>query len=68
MLHHAITPGKGWKGLNCNVTACQKPESAQYYNTVMRAWYCRECALKIEAAANRDGNSFYPELKKERGG
>lgn len=66
MSHQEHTPGKGKQGLNCNVTACQKPNSAHYYNTVMRAWYCRDCAERIEYAANRGGNSFYPELKKER--
>jgi hypothetical protein len=57
------TAGKGKKGENCNVTHCQKPESAFYYNRVMNAWYCEDCALKIEASANAQGNSFYDNLE-----
>lgn len=30
----------------CNVTACQKP-GADYWNLSTRAWYCRDCADKI---------------------
>lgn len=55
----APLPGKGLEGQNCNVTQCQKPNSAHHFNTVMRAWYCLECAEKIEYWANKDGNSFY---------
>lgn len=57
-----ITVGKGVKGLNCNVTHCQKPESAHHFNRVMRKWYCVDCAEKIEASANRDGASFFSDL------
>ena len=59
----AITPGKGFKGKNCNVTHCQKPESAKHFNRVTRAWYCFECASRIEASANLDGNSWFTDLK-----
>jgi len=57
-----ITAGKGKQGENCNVTHCQKPKSAKHYNKVMCAWYCYECATKIEAVARRDGQSFYDDL------
>lgn len=53
------TPGKGLKGENCNVAACQKPNSADYYNRYMAAWYCRECAVKIETVARRDGMTMF---------
>jgi hypothetical protein len=43
-----LTPGKGLEGQNCNVTACQKPESAHHYNEAMSKWYCLECAQKIQ--------------------
>ena len=58
----AITPGKGVQGENCNVTACQAPKSAFHYNHVMRKWYCRECATKIQHAAKMAGMSFYDDL------
>lgn len=32
----------------CNVTACQQP-GAIYWNTSTLAWYCRKCALAINA-------------------
>ena len=37
---------KGQYRGHCNVTACQKP-GADYWNLSTRAWYCRECADKI---------------------
>ena len=61
-----LTEGKGKKGLNCNVTHCQKPNSAHYFNKVMKAYYCLKCATDIEAAANKSGCSFYDGLKKIR--
>jgi len=60
-----MTEGKGIQGENCNRTACQKPKSANYYNTVTRKWYCLQCAREIEKSANRDGMSFYPALQTE---
>jgi hypothetical protein len=56
------TPGKGKKGENCNVTACQKPKSAHHYNNIMHAYYCRECATEIQRFAVMDGMSFYDDL------
>jgi hypothetical protein len=53
---------KGVKGGPCNVTHCQKPESAHHYNKIMKAYYCRECAERIEAAAKVGGISFYDDL------
>lgn len=53
------TPGKGLEGQNCNVTQCQKPDSAHHFNNVMKAWYCLECAQEIQYFANKDGFSFY---------
>lgn len=57
---YEITPGKGMQGENCNVTACQRPHSADYYNVSMRAWYCFQCACTIEAWAHIDGMSHFP--------
>ena len=65
-MSNVIQPGKGKQGLNCNVTACQAPDSAHHYNTVMQAWYCRRCAEDIEYWANKDGNSFYNDLEGKR--
>ena len=42
-----ISPDKGKKGKNCNVTACQLKDSAFYYNRSTRAYYCQECAEEI---------------------
>lgn len=57
-----ITEGKGKWGLNCNVTHCQRPNSAYYYNHVMDAYYCRQCAVKIQRSAVAQGLSFYNDL------
>lgn len=57
---------KGQKGLNCNVTACQKPNSAHHFNNVTKAYYCLECAQKIEYWANKDGMSFYKGITGKR--
>lgn len=61
------TPGKGKQGLNCNVTACQRPDSANHYNKVMHAWYCRGCAEDIERWAKVDGMSLFDNLDKRMG-
>ncbi len=53
---------KGVKGENCNVTACQKPKSAHHYNSATKAYYCKSCAMKIEAAAIVHDVSFYEGL------
>lgn len=50
----AMTPGKGQHGLNCNVTACQKPHSAWWWNNSTRAWYCADCAYEIQKVNWRD--------------
>ena len=44
---------KGWKGGPCNITACQKPNSAFYFNKSTRAYYCRECAREINWLGGR---------------
>lgn len=46
-----ISEGKGKQGENCNRTACQEPKSAHFFNKATNAWYCEECAYKIEASA-----------------
>jgi len=57
-----ITKGEGQKGKNCNVTHCQRDNSAFYYNRVMDAYYCRHCAVKIERSAKQGGMSFFDDL------
>jgi len=59
-------PGKGEEGQRCNRTACQAPNSAHFYNTVMYAWYCEACARDIEAYALLDNMTFFPRLAEER--
>ena len=39
--------GKGVFGGRCNVNACQKPNSAHYFNTAMQSYYCFHCACSI---------------------
>jgi hypothetical protein len=41
---------KGKYMQNCNVTACQKP-GATWWNSIMKAYYCRSCAWDINRAA-----------------
>lgn len=53
---------KGVKGEACNVTHCQAPKSAHHYNRITQAWYCLDCATRIERAAKSDGMSFYSDL------
>jgi ribosomal protein L37AE/L43A len=58
-----ISEGKGKQGENCNRTACQEPKSAHFYNTATRAWYCEDCAYKIEASARHfDKTSLFEGL------
>ncbi len=54
----------GWEGPNkadkgkrlgsCNITRCQRP-GAYWYNKVMDAWYCSECADGINYRPLDDG-------------
>lgn len=48
---------KGVKDGNCNVTACQRP-GATWWNTSMRAYYCRTCAHDINYWCRKDGNEL----------
>ena len=59
-MDYPITEGKGLEGQNCNRTACQEPNSAHYYNTGTKAYYCLECAMKINRSALRDGYDLFP--------
>ncbi len=45
---------KGQKGGACNVTACQLPGSAVYFNHSTRAYYCQTCARAINDANAHD--------------
>lgn len=52
-------PTKGDLGGRCNVNACQRENSAYFYNRVMHKYYCFHCSKDI-ADANRDmGPSLY---------
>lgn len=62
----APKPGKGLEGQNCNVTSCQKENSAHHFNSVMKAWYCRKCAEKIEYWARVDGMTFFENVEPRR--
>jgi hypothetical protein len=45
---------KGQPGGSCNVTACQRPDSAFFYNHSTQKHYCVSCARKINDANSRD--------------
>lgn len=49
---------KGVHGGACNVTACQLPDSALWYNHSTQAYYCRACALAINEANPPGADSF----------
>jgi hypothetical protein len=38
---------KGVRGGACNVTACQLPDSADWYNHSTQRWYCVTCATEL---------------------
>lgn len=49
---------KGIQNEECNRTACQKPDSAHYYNHSTRAWYCGKCAHSINRM-NPESHKIY---------
>lgn len=64
---------KGHKNGYCNVTACQcligtqnllgeDVDLDQYFNLVMNAWYCLDCATDIQYYADKDGLVLFEEL------
>lgn len=50
---------KGVKGGDCNVTQCQEPDSAVYFNKSTRKYYCQHCAYEINKANRRDCLELY---------
>lgn len=48
-----LKPDKGKKNGSCNITSCQKSNSAIYYNHVMNAYYCPDCAAAINASCKQ---------------
>ena len=38
---------KGQYGEECNITACQKPNSAFWYNHLNHQYYCESCANRL---------------------
>ena len=38
---------KGQYGEECNITACQKPNSAFWYNHFNNQYYCESCANRL---------------------
>lgn len=41
------TKDKGEYLGSCNITACQKPASATWYNHSTRKYYCKSCAMRL---------------------
>lgn len=42
-----LAADKGEYGGSCNITACQRPNSALWYNHSTRRFYCQECATTL---------------------
>lgn len=40
---------KGNYGEECNLTSCQKPNSAFWFNHSTRLYYCKGCAMRLNA-------------------
>ena len=38
---------KGNYGEDCNITSCQKPNSATWYNHSTQKYYCKSCAMRL---------------------
>jgi len=38
---------KGNFNEECNITSCQKPNSATWYNYSTRKYYCQSCAIRL---------------------
>lgn len=55
-------PLKGKKNGCCNVTQCQKPDSAVHFNNGTHAWYCRSCALDIHHANRFDEFRLFDDI------
>ena len=34
---------------SCNITACQKPNSATWFNHSTRKYYCKSCAMRLNS-------------------
>lgn len=49
---------KGVRGGACNITACQRPDSAYWFNHSTRKWYCGDCAHELNRV-NRDAWDIY---------
>jgi hypothetical protein len=60
-----VMEGKGEFGERCNVTACQTPGQAFFWNLGTRAYYCIHCAVDIRRSNLMDGDLF-PELASYR--
>lgn len=52
---------KGEPGGACNRTACQRPNTAYWFNHSTRKYYCRECAhwLNTDEFNKRDAMNLY---------
>lgn len=51
-------PEKGDRGAECNRTVC-KNEKANWFNHSTRAWYCRNCAAKLNHANHDEAQRLY---------
>ena len=49
-----IASDKGKYLGSCNITACQRPNSAIWYNHSTQKYYCEPCALMLNRANQHD--------------
>lgn len=56
---------KGQYGGSCNVTACQLPDSAFWFNHSTLRYYCETCAKAINVANPPEADSFVQRLGHE---
>jgi len=59
---------KGEYNQECNITACQKPNSAIWFNHSTRKYYCPSCArrLNFDPFNARDAPEFLKIIAREK--
>lgn len=60
-----LTPNKGKKYGNCNVTHCQTPRLVLFFNTSTNAYYCYDCCTNIRNACEEIKDEIFPNFKVE---
>lgn len=60
-MNQSIAQDKGEFNGSCNITACQKPNSATWFNHSTQKYYCKECAhrLNTDECNKRDAQRLF---------